>query len=124
MQVSQHIQLSQRVSRLPGSATLAVNARVKELRAAGEDIIGFGAGEPDFDTPQNIKQAAIDALLAGKTKYAPVPGDPEAREVIARKLREENDIPCSAADSSSASAESTPSISLCNACSMRARIRK
>jgi aspartate aminotransferase len=98
MAVSQHVQLSERVRRLPGSATLAVNARVKELAAAGEDIIGFGAGEPDFDTPANIKQAAIDALLAGKTKYAPVPGEPEAREVIARKLRDENNIECSARD--------------------------
>jgi aspartate aminotransferase len=90
------MQLSHRVQRLPGSATLAVNARVRELTAAGEDIIGFGAGEPDFDTPTEIKQAAIDALLAGKTRYAPVPGEPAARQAIARKLREENGIDCAA----------------------------
>lgn len=68
------------------------------MRAFGKDVIGFGAGQPDFDTPEHIKQAAIEALLAGKTKYAPTPGVPEAREAVARKLREENAIECRADD--------------------------
>src|SRR5436189_5390664 len=64
------------------------------MRAAGVDVIGFGAGEPDFDTPANIKKAAIDALNAGKTKYVATEGDAAARAAIARKLRDENSIPC------------------------------
>lgn len=90
--------LSKRVQQLAPSATLAVNARVKKLRDQGIDVIAFGVGEPDFDTPQHIKQAAIDALLAGKTHYAPVPGEPAAREAIAEKLRQENLINCQAED--------------------------
>lgn len=92
------MQLSNRVSALQGSATLEVNARIRALKAQGVDVIGFGAGEPDFDTPENIKQAAIRALLAGQTRYAPVPGEPSAREAIARKLRDENKIDCTADD--------------------------
>ncbi len=68
------IPLTERITRLKPSATLAVTARVKELRAAGEQVIGFGAGEPDFDTPEHIRQTAIDALSAGQTHYMPVPG--------------------------------------------------
>jgi len=83
---------------LESSSTLAVIARVRELKAAGKDVIGFGAGEPDFDTPQPIRQAAIDALLAGQTHYMPVPGDPAARQVIAEKLRRENGITCTSED--------------------------
>ena len=86
--------LSDRVNSLKPSATLAVDARVKSLRAQGVDVIGFGAGEPDFDTPQPIKQAAIDALNAGKTKYAPTEGDLAARQAIAAKLKRENGIEC------------------------------
>ena len=86
------MRLSDRVHSLKPSATLAVDARVKALRAQGADIIGFGAGEPDFDTPLNIKQAAIDALQAGKTKYAATEGDPAARAAIADKLRRDNGI--------------------------------
>lgn len=90
--------LSRRAQQLKPSATLAVSAQVKKLRAAGVDIVAFGVGEPDFDTPANIKQAAIDALLAGQTHYAPVPGEPAAREAIAHKLREENEIRCTSDD--------------------------
>ncbi len=86
--------LSQRVQQLKPSSTLAVSARVKELKAQGLDVIGFGAGEPDFDTPTPIKQAAIDALLAGQTGYQPVPGTPQAREVLAEKLQRENGVEC------------------------------
>ncbi len=90
--------LSQRVANLKSSATLALTAKVKALNAAGADVIGFAAGEPDFDTPQHIKQAAIDALNAGQTHYMPVPGDPAARQEIADKLRNDNAISCSADD--------------------------
>ncbi|MCZ6612551.1 MAG: pyridoxal phosphate-dependent aminotransferase [Planctomycetota bacterium] len=90
------MQLSQRVRSLKPSATFAVNTRVRQLRAQGRDIIGFGAGEPDFETPPEIKQAAIDALLSGQTHYMPVAGEPTAREAIAEKLRVENGIACSA----------------------------
>jgi aspartate/methionine/tyrosine aminotransferase len=92
------IRLSQRAAHLKPSATLAVSARVKELRAAGRDVIGFGAGEPDFDTPDSIKDVAIESLRGGRTGYQPVPGIPEARAAIARKLVEENGINCTADD--------------------------
>ncbi len=88
------MQLSQRIRNLKPSATLAVNAVVQRLRAEGRDVIGFGAGEPDFETPDNIKQAAIDALGRGETHYMPVPGAPAARQAIADKLRNENGIAC------------------------------
>ncbi len=86
--------LAQRIKNLKSSATLALTAKVKALNAAGADVIGFAAGEPDFDTPQHIKQAAIDALNAGQTHYMPVPGDPAARQAIADKLRNDNAINC------------------------------
>ncbi|MCH8259311.1 MAG: pyridoxal phosphate-dependent aminotransferase [Planctomycetes bacterium] len=90
--------LAQRITNLKSSATLALTAKVKALNAAGADVIGFAAGEPDFDTPEHIKQAAIDALNAGQTHYMPVPGDPAARQAIADKLRNDNAINCSADD--------------------------
>jgi aspartate aminotransferase len=95
---SSTIRLSDRVRRLKPSGTLAVTAKVKAMRAAGEDIIGFGAGEPDFDTPDHIKDVAIEAMRAGNTKYQPVIGDPAARAAIAGKLRDENGIECAADD--------------------------
>lgn len=90
--------LAARLERLKPSATLAVAGRVKQLKAEGVDVIGFGAGEPDFPTPANIRQTAIDALNRGETHYMPVPGPPEARETIAAKLRRENGIDCTADD--------------------------
>jgi len=84
--------LSRRVSSLKPSITVALNNRAKALKASGVDILGFAAGEPDFDTPQPIKQAAIDAMLAGQTKYMPTLGDMPTREAIAKKLTEENGI--------------------------------
>lgn len=92
------MELSDRAKSIKPSTTLGVAARVKELKAQGVDVIGFGAGEPDFITPGNIREAAIGALNAGKTHYAPVPGEPEARAAIARKLKNENGIACSASD--------------------------
>jgi aspartate aminotransferase len=72
------ISLSDRVQRIKPSPTLAITAKAGELRAQGKDIIGLGAGEPDFDTPDHIKQAAIEAINAGKTKYTPVDGSPSS----------------------------------------------
>jgi aspartate aminotransferase len=85
--------LSRRVSSLKPSITVALNNRANALKASGVDILGFAAGEPDFDTPQPIKQAAIDAMLAGQTKYMPTLGDMPTRNAIAKKLTEENHIP-------------------------------
>jgi len=79
--------------RLSPSPTLSLIARAKQLRAAGEDIISFAAGEPDFDTPDRIKHAAERALRAGVTKYMPAAGDPDARAAVAEKLTRENAIP-------------------------------
>ncbi len=84
--------LSRRLSFLKPSPTLTITAKAKELRAKGIDVIGFGAGEPDFDTPEFVKEACIKALKEGKTKYAPPPGIPELREAIAEKLLRENGV--------------------------------
>jgi aspartate aminotransferase len=84
------MKVSQRAQAVPVSATLAVSARAKELKAQGVDVVGFGAGEPDFDTPGFIKDAAIEALKAGKTGYTPAPGVPKLRKAIAEKLQREN----------------------------------
>ncbi len=92
------MQLSRRVQSLKPSSTLAIAARAKALKAQGVDILSFSAGEPDFDTPEPIKQAAIDALHAGMTRYVPVPGDPETRAVLAHKLTSENNLPGLTAD--------------------------
>ncbi|WP_419603679.1 aminotransferase class I/II-fold pyridoxal phosphate-dependent enzyme, partial [Thiolapillus sp.] len=69
-----NIKLSSRVQAVKPSPTLAITARAAALRAAGEDVIGLGAGEPDFDTPEHIKNAAKKAMDEGKTKYTPVDG--------------------------------------------------
>ena len=75
--------LSNRAKNLQPSPTLAVTALFKQLKREGRDVIGSGAGEPDFDTPEGIKDAAIAALKAGKTKYEPAPGSPDARQAVA-----------------------------------------
>ncbi|MBT5365989.1 MAG: aminotransferase class I/II-fold pyridoxal phosphate-dependent enzyme, partial [Phycisphaerae bacterium] len=92
------MELSDRALSIPPSITLAISAKVKEMKAAGKEIIAFGAGEPDFDTPGEISQAAIDSLLSGDTHYMPSSGTPEAREAIANKLRTENNIDCTQAN--------------------------
>ncbi len=84
--------LSKRVGALKPSPTIAITSKVRELKSRGVDVIGFGAGEPDIDTPEFIKEACIRALREGKTKYPPAGGIPELREAIARKLYEENGI--------------------------------
>ncbi|MGF1656061.1 MAG: pyridoxal phosphate-dependent aminotransferase [Verrucomicrobiales bacterium] len=84
--------LSSRTSTITPSLTLSIDSRAKQLKAEGHDVCGFGAGEPDYDTPQHIKDAAIQALNEGKTKYTPSSGIPALREAIATKLLEENNI--------------------------------
>ncbi|MEQ8769957.1 MAG: pyridoxal phosphate-dependent aminotransferase [Phycisphaerales bacterium] len=87
------LKLSERVSTLKPSVTVGFTNRAKALRASGEDVLIFAAGEPDFDTPEVIKDAAIAALKAGETKYKPILGDMPTRDAIAAKLRDENNIP-------------------------------
>ena len=84
--------LADALSRVKPSATIAVTQKARELKAAGRDVIGLGAGEPDFDTPQNIKDAAIDAIRRGETKYPPVAGIAPLREAIAQKFKRENGL--------------------------------
>lgn len=84
--------LADRLKRIKPSPTVAVTAKANELKAAGRDVIGLGAGEPDFDTPEHIKKAAYDAIASGKTKYGPPPGIPQLREAIARKLKRDNGL--------------------------------
>ncbi len=83
-------ELSERVKLVKPSPTLAVTAKAAELRAAGKDIIGLGAGEPDFDTPDHIKEAAIAAIHAGFTKYTAVDGTPELKQSIINKFKNDN----------------------------------
>ncbi|EAS51566.1 aspartate aminotransferase [Aurantimonas manganoxydans SI85-9A1] len=84
--------LAAALDRVKPSATIAVTQKARELKAQGRDVIGLGAGEPDFDTPDNIKQAAIEAINRGETKYTPVSGIPELRQAIAAKFRRENGL--------------------------------
>ena len=84
--------LSNALSRVKPSPTIAVTTLAQELKAAGQDVIGLGAGEPDFDTPANIKQAAIAAIHAGKTKYTAPDGIPELKQAICAKLARENGL--------------------------------
>jgi len=86
------MKVSQRAQAVPPSATIAVTNRAKEMKAQGLDVLGFAAGEPDFDTPDFIKEAAIDALEKGQTKYTPAAGTPELRKAIAEKLKNENGL--------------------------------
>jgi len=79
------IKLSARVQAVKSSATLAITARAKALKAAGKDVVGLGAGEPDFDTPEHIKDAAIKAIRDGFTKYRAVDGTPELKAAVIAK---------------------------------------
>jgi aspartate aminotransferase len=85
-----NIKLSARVQAVKPSATLAVDARAKALKAAGKDVIGLGAGEPDFDTPDHIKAAAIEAIHQGFTKYTAVDGTPGLKAAVVAKFKREN----------------------------------
>ncbi|MCT8974859.1 pyridoxal phosphate-dependent aminotransferase [Microbaculum marinisediminis] len=84
--------LADTLGRIKPSATIAVTNKARELKAAGRDVIGLGAGEPDFDTPENIKEAAIKAIREGKTKYTAVDGIPELKEAIVAKFKRENGL--------------------------------
>ena len=86
------VELSHSIKRIKPSATMAVTQKARELKAAGKDIIGLGAGEPDFDTPENIKKAAIQAINGGDTKYTPVDGTPELKKAIKAKFKRENNL--------------------------------
>ena len=84
--------LAERVKGIKPSPTLAVDARAKAMKAEGIDVVGFGAGEPDFDTPENIKEAAVKALKSGFTKYTAVGGTDELKDAIINKLKNDNGI--------------------------------
>ena len=86
------MKISKRAQDVPPSATIAVTTRALELKAQGVDVVGFGAGAPDFDTPEYIKEAAIEALKAGQTKYTAAAGIIELRKTIADKLEKENGL--------------------------------
>ena len=90
--------LADSLARIKPSATIAVTDKARALKAAGRDIIGLGAGEPDFDTPDNIKEAAIRAIRDGKTKYTNVDGIPELKAAIAAKFKRENNLDYKAAE--------------------------
>jgi aspartate aminotransferase len=86
------VQLSDRLASVKPSPTLAVTARANELKAQGKDIVGLGAGEPDFDTPDHIKEAAIEAIRAGQTKYTPVGGTPALKQAVIAKFKRDNGL--------------------------------
>jgi aspartate aminotransferase len=90
--------LADRLKTLAPSSTLAVQAKAKELRARGIDVISFGAGEPDFDTPERIKAAAVEAMRKGQTKYTEVGGIPELRAAVCAKLKRDNGLAYEPAD--------------------------
>jgi len=86
------MKLSKRVGKIQPSVTLAITNKAKQMKAQGIDVVGFGAGEPDFDTPDNIKAVAKKALDDGYTKYTPVPGSPELKDAIIAKLKRDNGL--------------------------------
>jgi aspartate aminotransferase len=87
------MKLAARVQQVTPSLTLAVSAKANAMQRDGLDVCSFSAGEPDFDTPEHIKDAAIAALKSGKTRYGPAAGEPKLREAIAQKLQRENHLP-------------------------------
>ena len=84
--------VSNNLKRIKPSPTIAVTSKARELKAAGKDVISLGAGEPDFDTPENIKEAAIKAILNGETKYTAVDGTPLLKDAISKKFKRENNL--------------------------------
>src|SRR5882724_8180629 len=86
------LKVNRRIKDVVGSTTLAITARAKELAAAGHDVVNFGAGEPDFDTPDYIKEAGIKAIQTGQTKYTPSIGTQDLREAIAAKFLRDNNL--------------------------------
>ena len=86
------MQFSERILQVKPSPTLAITAMANAMKAKGIDVIGFGTGEPDFDTPRFIKDAAIRAIESGKTKYTPAGGIPELKKAIVEKFKRDNDL--------------------------------
>ena len=86
------IKVSDKISAIAPSMTLAISAKANELKAAGEQVINFGVGEPDFNTPAHIIQAAKDALDAGYTKYVAAAGLPKLKKAIVKKLKVDNNL--------------------------------
>src|ERR1700761_3067757 len=86
------MELSSRVKEITPSLTLAIDSKAKALKAEGIDVCSFGAGEPDMDTPEHIKAAAIEALESGFTKYTPSSGIPELRQAISEKFAKDNGL--------------------------------
>ena len=84
--------VSNSLKRIKPSPTIAVSQKARELKAAGKDVIGLGAGEPDFDTPDNIKKVAIEAINKGDTKYTAVDGTPALKKAIVNKFKRENNL--------------------------------
>ena len=84
--------ISNNLKRIKPSPTIAVTTKAREMRASGKDVIGLGAGEPDFDTPDNIKEAAIEAIKKGETKYTAVDGTPDLKKAIVEKFKRENNL--------------------------------
>ena len=84
--------VSNSLKRIKPSPTIAVTQKARELKAAGKDVIGLGAGEPDFDTPENIKKAAVEAINRGETKYTAVDGTPVLKQAIVNKFKRENNL--------------------------------
>ena len=84
--------ISNNLKRIKPSPTIAVTTKAREMRASGKDVIGLGAGEPDFDTPDNIKEAAIEAIKNGETKYTAVDGTPQLKKAIVEKFKRENNL--------------------------------
>ena len=84
--------ISKKASGISPSPTLAIDSKFKEMKANGEDVVGFGAGEPDFDTPQHIKDAAIEAINSGFTKYTPAAGTIALRKAVAEKFLRDNGV--------------------------------
>ena len=90
--------LSDAMSRIQSSATVAINSKAAEMKRAGQDVISLAAGEPDFDTPQNVREAAIRAMNEGKTRYTAVDGIPELKQAVADKFNRDNHLGVAAAD--------------------------
>ncbi len=84
--------LSNKFSSVKASTTLAIDTKFKAMKAAGEDVVGFGAGEPDFDTPEHIRAAAIEAIESGFTRYTPASGTVELKEAVAQKFKRDNNL--------------------------------
>ena len=92
------LQLNETIQQVTPSPTLAATTRARQLQAEGRDVIAFTAGEPDFDTPQAVKDAAVEALNKGYTKYTPVAGIPALREAVAEKIRRDQKVDASASE--------------------------